>query len=322
VSSNDLPPENTVVLEADIRRAPDRKPRNVKKNETEPPERLRVSNRIRERIYGRCGESDMKAGTKLVDPALKLYVGAHCMITDNDNVKEGRANGSMCQVRCIYKKDPTAPLSWKNYENKKVYTIPIPEVKGVEFEHFPPTFAQRKLKSEISRITLELSNYETETGNKIELELKLKKTENELEEISKKRRFILKPKKYTCIFNKDLILDDDIGYRRKLFRRIRLKKRNCKVQIIQLPVNLNDATTGHKLQGMTKKQLIIKSWSYSPGWVYTTISRVRTRDGLFLMEALDLGTPENRKCVSLNQQLRYFEQRLKEKIPEELRMQG
>jgi hypothetical protein len=203
-----------------------------------------------------------------------------------------------------------------------VYTIPISEVKGVEFEHFPPTFAQRKLKSEISRITSELSNYETETGNKIELELKLKKTENELEEISKKRRFILKPKKYTCIFNKDLILDDDIGYRRKLFRKIRLKKRNCKVQIIQLPVNLNDATTGHKLQGMTKKQLIIKSWSYSPGWVYTTISRVRTRDGLFLMEALDLGTPENRKGVSLNQQLRYFEQRLKEKIPEELRMQG
>jgi hypothetical protein len=40
------------------------------------------------------------------------------------------------------------------------------------------------------------------------------------------------------------------------------------------------------------------------------------------MEALDLGTPENRKGVSLNQQLRYFEQRLKEKIPEELRMQG
>jgi hypothetical protein len=130
----------------------------------------------------------------------------------------------------------------------------------------------------------------------------------------------LKPKKYTCIFNKDLILDDDIGYRRKLFRRIRLKKRNCKVQMIQLPVNLNDATTGHKLQGMTKKQLIIKSWSYSPGWVYTTISRVRTRDGLFLMEALDLGTPENRKGVTLNPQLRYFENRLKEKIPEELKM--
>jgi hypothetical protein len=70
--------------------------------------------------------------------------------------------------------------------------------------------------------------------------------------------------------------------------------------MIQLPVNLNDATTGHKLQEMTKTQLIIKSWSYSPGWVYTTISRVRTRDGLFLMEALDLGTPENRKGVTLN----------------------
>jgi hypothetical protein len=88
----------------------------------------------------------MKAGTKLVDPALKLYVGAHCMITDNDNVKEGRANGSMCRVRCIYKKDPMTPLRWKNYENKKVYTIGTSEVEGVEFEHFPPTFAQRKLK--------------------------------------------------------------------------------------------------------------------------------------------------------------------------------
>ena len=30
--------------------------------------------------------------------------------------------------------------------------------------------------------------------------------------------------------------------------------------MIQLPINLNDATTGHKLQGMSKDVVIITSW--------------------------------------------------------------
>jgi hypothetical protein len=43
-----------------------------------------------------------------------------------------------------------------------------------------------------------------------------------------------------------------------------LKLDKCKV--IQFPVNNDLATTGHKLQGMTKKYLIMSSLNYSTSW--------------------------------------------------------
>ena len=57
----------------------------------------------------------------------------------------------------------------------------------------------------------------------------------------------------------------------------------------QFPVNSNIATTGHKLQGMTKDNLIVQSWNYSfENWVYVVLSRVRTLSGLFLCKKLDV----------------------------------
>jgi hypothetical protein len=62
----------------------------------------------------------------------------------------------------------------------------------------------------------------------------------------------------------------------------------CKCTVEQFPVNLNDATTGHKLQGISKDELIVQSWSYrTSGWPYTVVSRVRKFLGLYLNEKLD-----------------------------------
>ena len=58
------------------------------------------------------------------------------------------------------------------------------------------------------------------------------------------------------------------------------------VVISQLPVNLNDATTGHKLQGMSKDQLIMVSWSFMQNWTYVVLSCVRTLGGLYLLRPL------------------------------------
>ena len=61
-----------------------------------------------------------------------------------------------------------------------------------------------------------------------------------------------------------------------------------KLKVTQLPVNCNIATTGHKLQGMSKDALIVNSWGYGfENWVYVVLSRVRTRSGLFLNKKLD-----------------------------------
>ena len=54
------------------------------------------------------------------------------------------------------------------------------------------------------------------------------------------------------------------------------------VQMLQFPVVPNYATTGHKLQGQTKKNLVICVWSKRRNWNYVALSRVQTRNGLYL----------------------------------------
>ena len=51
---------------------------------------------------------------------------------------------------------------------------------------------------------------------------------------------------------------------------------------------VNIATTGHKLQGMSKDNVIILSWFYGvKNWVYADLPRVRTLSGLYLFKPLD-----------------------------------
>jgi hypothetical protein len=61
-----------------------------------------------------------------------------------------------------------------------------------------------------------------------------------------------------------------------------------KMKARQLPMVSNSATTGHKLQGASKDHLYIPFWHYgTPNWPYVMISRVRTREGLFIGEPLN-----------------------------------
>ena len=60
------------------------------------------------------------------------------------------------------------------------------------------------------------------------------------------------------------------------------------IKMKQFGVNNNIATTGHKLQGMSKDQLVVSSWNYSSkNWIYVVLSRVRTLSGLYLCQPLD-----------------------------------
>ena len=65
------------------------------------------------------------------------------------------------------------------------------------------------------------------------------------------------------------------------------KRIDQKLQINQVSIILNSATTGHKLQGQTKHSLIASDWYYGNNWVYVVLSRVKTIKGLFLREELD-----------------------------------
>ena len=61
-----------------------------------------------------------------------------------------------------------------------------------------------------------------------------------------------------------------------------------KIRMTQFGIQVNIATTGHKLQGMSKDIIIVVDWNYGVlNWVYVVLSRVRKLSGLFLMKPLD-----------------------------------
>jgi hypothetical protein len=66
----------------------------------------------------------------------------------------------------------------------------------------------------------------------------------------------------------------------------------CKMK--QIPANSNDATTGHKLQGMSKDAIIVSSWptgslaAMFKNWEYVVLSRVGTLSGLYLIKPIDM----------------------------------
>ena len=43
------------------------------------------------------------------------------------------------------------------------------------------------------------------------------------------------------------------------------------LEITQLPMNLDEATTGHKLQGTTKSLLAIADYNYGENWIYVAL---------------------------------------------------
>ena len=81
----------------------------------------------------------------------------------------------------------------------------------------------------------------------------------------------------------------------------------------QIPCLVNVATTGHKLQGQSKKNLCISVWSKRRNWNYVALSRVKTRDGLFLVSPLPYDTD-----FSMSNDLRAMMDNLRNKSPEEI----
>ena len=63
-------------------------------------------------------------------------------------------------------------------------------------------------------------------------------------------------------------------------------KFNCTLKFSQFPIHVNNATTGHKLQGSSLDSLMISSWSYTQNWPYVMLSRIRTLNGLYLHQPL------------------------------------
>jgi PIF1-like helicase len=80
-----------------------------------------------------------------------------------------------------------------------------------------------------------------------------------------------------------------IEYRRtvKILKPKQLQHKNneretVNMKFTQFPLLLNNATTGHKLQGTGVDQLFVHEWKYSvKNWIYVVLSRVTTLRGLY-----------------------------------------
>ncbi len=82
------PLEHTIIIEADISSS-------VSKNAHQ-----KIKEHLRNIIITICGDADVMAGTKHIDPALFIYVGAHLICIDNKHLKDKvpRGNGTICKV--------------------------------------------------------------------------------------------------------------------------------------------------------------------------------------------------------------------------------
>ena len=140
------------------------------------------------------------------------------------------------------------------------------DVEHVEFEHFPKKLDQVILENQIATLKKEVELdpcCDEKTSQLYDLNIRLQK-------IMKSKRFTLHPKRYYCTFYRsDIDPPEKGGAKSKASKK---QERKQKVILIQLPISLNDATTAHKLQGVTKKKLIVNNWTYSHGWVYTVLS--------------------------------------------------
>jgi hypothetical protein len=68
------------------------------------------------------------------------------------------------------------------------------------------------------------------------------------------------------------------------------ERENLHMKAIQIPILINNATTGHTLQGCGVDVLFVHGWQYVANWVYVMLSRVRTLNGLHIREPLDDNT--------------------------------
>jgi hypothetical protein len=87
------------------------------------------------------------------------------------------------------------------------------------------------------------------------------------------RHFILKPKKFTVSAKIPISGGNHLTLK--------------ELEIFQLPMNLDEATTGHKLQGKTKSLLGVVDHNYGENWIYVAYSRVKRSSGLFLFKKLN-----------------------------------
>jgi hypothetical protein len=267
-----MPPEHTLIIEGNIT--------SSISNTTQQ----RIDGHLRHRIITSCGDANVMMGTKHIDPALCIYIGAYLICIDNKHLtaKVPRGNGTLCRVIDVKLKDNAQSYKCKNYYGKKVWTVNAADVMWVECEHVNKSSFMTQLESQIKEFKshLELRPNDHKSDNNT-IKSKLDELNNKLAKEINGRRFKLELEQFSPEVT---VKHYHASSKNIVFR--------CKM--MQIPANSNDATTGHKLQGMSKDAIIVSSWptgslaAMFKNWEYVVLSRVRTLSGLYLVKPIDM----------------------------------
>ena len=234
-TSNDPPPDHTIIIEADIQ----------SKSSSRAGSSVRVSSSVREMILSTCGDNDIRVtksnskgdkndtsrGGQKIDPALRLYQGCPGMGISNKDLDNGVGNGTAFEVLRVQLKEMASSLRWTNWDGYKVQTVSVTDVAYVECMHRKPRFLQA-LEAKLNELEAKLDP-DTVPGS---LESVIATLKKEIDQATNKLKFKLKPVSFTATAS---VAIDSFSDEKHVF---------SGVKITQIPMNLNDATTGHKLQ--------------------------------------------------------------------------
>jgi hypothetical protein len=97
-------------------------------------------------------------GSKHIDPALCIYIGAYLICIDNKHSRDKvpRGNGTLCRVLGVHLKENVQCYNWKNYYGKKVWTVNATDVEWVECEHVNKTGLLSQLETQINELKQQL----------------------------------------------------------------------------------------------------------------------------------------------------------------------
>ena len=190
----------------------------------------------RKMIFESYYDSDIiTSDNKKIDPFLCLFDGSEVMLTENDDVQNGLANGTTATFKSLVMKQ-NAKLQKIRLNGYWVNTVSIDDV-----------------------LQMELRYHDSE---------KFKGT------------FTIKPKTRSPIIRLS-VKENEVSM-----------KVATTIQITQFMINLNYATTAHKLQGKSVNKLIIAEWHGTQNYAYVLLSRVKTLSGLKLLKKI----PDNYDC--------------------------
>jgi hypothetical protein len=138
-------------------------------------------------------------GSKHIDPALCIYIGAYLMCIDNKYLRDKfpQGNGTLCRVLGVQLKENAQSYNWKNYYGKKVWTVNAADVEGVECEHVNKTGLLSQLESQINELKRQLDLPPNDHQSKKQtIKSKLDDLNNKLAKEIIGRRFKLEPEQF------------------------------------------------------------------------------------------------------------------------------